>query len=459
MKSSVKEKYIAGWLGLALMLMGIVSITSYQNVANLLESANKVKHTHEVLQYLTDVFATLTDAESGRRGYFLYKNEEELKRYNIAIQSIDPKIKRLRQLISDNPSQKHQLTVLESLLSQRIALFKQSINLAQKGNLLVSSQAPLIAQSREQQMRIRQVIAEMQSQEKQILERRISNYQFSVYYGNLIKIFCTFLSFGIIVVVYVLLYQQWLKRQRAENIQRALTREKELSELKLCFLSMISHEFRTPLTIILGSAQLLAESNQQWSKSKKDQNLHRIQSSAKLMSRLLTDILILEGAEAGKLECRLELVDIEAFCLNVVEDIQFFSGTEHSISFVSQAQCTHALLDKKLLYSIVSNLLLNSIKYSSQGGNINFILSCELEAVIFQIKDEGIGIPLEDQQRLYEPFYRGKNVENAVGTGLGLAVVKTCVDLHQGQIFVESVVKVGTTFTVKIPKKASIGTK
>lgn len=452
MKWSFERKWIAGGFGFALLLMGIVSIISYHNSTKLIESSNKVKHTHEVLKNLIDVFATLTDAESGRRGYFLYRNEEELKRYNTAIQSIAPKIKRLRQLIGYNPSQQRRLLILESLIAQRQALFKQSIDLVQSGKSAISAQDPVFAQSRSKGDQIRKVIAQMQSEEEKLLKIRIGQSQSSIYYTNLIKIVCTFLSFGIVLGLYALLHRQMVKRQRAETIQRTLAQEKELSEHKLRFLSMISHEFRTPLSIILGSAQLLAESSQQWTE-KKLKNLHRIQSSAKLMTKLLTDILTVTRAEAGKMECNPKLIELESFCLNLIEDIQFCSETQHRIKFVSQAQCTHAALDEKLLYSILSNLLSNALKYSPRGGNVHFILSCEPEAVIFQLKDEGIGIPLEDQQALYEPFYRSKNVGDIVGTGLGLAVVKKCLDLHEGQISVESIVGVGTTFTVKIPQR------
>lgn len=453
MKWSFEGKWIARGFCFAVLLMCIVSIISYQNTINLIESSNKVKHTHEVLKNLIDVFATLTDAESGRRGYFLYRDEEELKRYNIAIQSIAPKIEMLRQLIGYNPNQQRQLLILESLIAQRLALFKQSIDLVHKSKSAISYQDTVFSQSNSKGDEIRKIIAQMQSEEEQLLKIRIGQSQSSIYYTNLIKIICTFLCFGIVFGLYALLHRQMVKRQRSEIIQRTLAQEKELSEHKVRFLSMISHEFRTPLSIILGSAQLLAESSQQWTE-KKQKNLDRIQSSAKLMTKLLTDILTLTRAETGKMECNPKIIELESFCLNLVEDIQFCSETQHSIKFISQAQCTHANLDEKLLYSILSNLLSNALKYSPHGGNIDFILSCSPEAAIFQIKDEGIGIPLEDRQALYEPFYRSKNVEHIVGTGLGLAVVKKCLDIHRGQISVESIPGIGTTFTVTIPQGA-----
>jgi signal transduction histidine kinase len=180
-------------------------------------------------------------------------------------------------------------------------------------------------------------------------------------------------------------------------------------------------------------------------------NLYRIQSSAKLMNQLLTDLLTLSRAEAGKLEYKLELLDVQSLCLNLVEDINFFSLKTHTLKFISQGSCVRVNLDEKLLYSILSNLLLNAIKYSPQGGDIYLILSCEPEATVFLVKDKGIGIHPDEQRQIYEPFYRGQNVDNITGTGLGLAVVKKCLELHQGEIRVESEVGVGTTFTVRIP--------
>jgi len=452
MKWSLSGKLNAVGLGLALLLMGFVNFVSYRNATQLTESAQKLEHTHKVVNNLINVFATLTDAESGRRGYILFGNESELERYNRAIQSIEPKLTQLRQLLVNSPSQQQRLLTLESLIAQRLALFEQSINLYKQGKSTISAQTSLVAKNNNLQYEIRKIITQMQSEEEQVLEQRISNSKASIRNRMLIEFLGTILSFAILLGVYALLYQQMVKRQKAEVYQQKLTQEKELSDLKLRFFSMVSHEFRTPLSIILGSAQMLAESSQPWSESKKQKNLHRIQSSARLMTQLLTDILTLTRAEAGKLECRPELVDLESFCLNLVEDINLDTEPRHSIKFVSQGHCTHALLDEKLLYSILGNLLSNAIKYSPQGGNIHLILSCEPQAVIFQVKDEGIGIPKEDIEVLYEPFYRSKNVGNIVGTGLGLAVVKKCLELHGGQISVESEVESGTTFTLKIPQ-------
>lgn len=245
--------------------------------------------------------------------------------------------------------------------------------------------------------------------------------------------------------------QDITERKRVEEVRRSLEKERELSELKLRFFSMASHEFRTPLSTILVSAQLLENSSKKWPEEKKIKNLRRIQDSAKTMTQLLTDILTLTRAEAGKLEFNPENLDLEEFCHSIIEEIEISDRVNQNIFFISQCRQKQAFMDEKLLRSIFTNLLVNAIKYSPEDSHIYFILSHESENAIFQIQDRGIGISPEDQQNLYQSFYRCSNVGDVPGTGLGLAVVKKCVELHGGSITVESKVGIGTTFTVTIP--------
>jgi signal transduction histidine kinase len=172
------------------------------------------------------------------------------------------------------------------------------------------------------------------------------------------------------------------------------------------------------------------------------------------MTRLLTDILTLTRAEAGKLDCHPEVLDLEAFCLNLVEEKQL--STDHhsiqfAINFVGSGQTHPVQLDANLLYSILNNLLENAMKYSDLDQPILLSTTIESEGVVFKVQDHGIGISLEEQQKIYELFYRGQNIGAIAGTGLGLAVVKKCVELHQGKISITSEVGQGTTFTVQIP--------
>lgn len=456
MKWSLQGKWIAGGFGVTLLLMGIVSLASSKNTAELIESADRVQHTYEILNTLTDFYASMTVAESGRRGYIVSGNQQELERHKIAVDDMQSKMMMLQQQINDNSIRQQQMERLNSLVNQRLALFKQSISLYQREPSAVQTQALITEQSVKIRGEIQRVLADIKSEEKRVLRIWIEQSRSSIHYRILIEVIGTILSFAVILGVYFLLYNQWVQRQKVETLERTLAHEKELGELKLRLFSMVSHEFRTPLSVILASSQLLGEILQGLVDQNQLKNLYRIQASAKLMNQLLTDILTLTRAEAGKLEYKSELLDVEAFCLNLVEDIQLCSMSLHSLKFIRQGRCSRVYLDEKLLYYILSNLLLNSIKYSPNGGIVYLILTCEPEATVFQVKDEGIGVPLEDRQKIYEPFYRGQNVENIVGSGLGLAVVKKCLELHQGEITVESQVGVGTTFTVRIPDKTYV---
>jgi signal transduction histidine kinase len=241
------------------------------------------------------------------------------------------------------------------------------------------------------------------------------------------------------------------KRKQAEaDIRTALEKEKELSDLKSRFVTMASHEFRTPLTTILSSAALVEKYSHKLAEEKKLQHLQRIQAAVRHMTHLLDDVLLIGKAEAGKLELKPTPLALVQFCRELVEEMQLTTST-HIIAFRTQEQCINACMDEKLLRHIFSNLLSNAIKYSPQGGNVDFQMICKQEAVIFHIQDQGIGIPVADQAQLFNSFQRASNVGTISGTGLGLAIVKKSVDLHGGKIAVESEVGAGTTFTVTIP--------
>lgn len=169
------------------------------------------------------------------------------------------------------------------------------------------------------------------------------------------------------------------------------------------------------------------------------------------MVQLLDDILTINRAETGKLETNPQWLDLEKFCRHLIEEMQLTAGVKHTLTFVCHGENTTAYIDEKLLRSILANLLSNAIKYSPAGGQVQCSLTSEPTQVKLQIRDRGLGIPSDDQTQIFEPFYRGKNVRHLAGTGLGLVVVKKCVDLHGGSIEIVSEPGRGTTVTVLLP--------
>lgn len=434
--------------------MGGISFASYRNTIAITENANRVQQTYSVLNQLTALYAELLIAESGRRGYVFLNSKRELGRYQVAVTTIQNQVDTIQPEIKKTSIQQRQYQRLILLINQRLEILQQSIRLHQTDPSAVETQARMTENSIQLRDQIQTVLTEITTQAKRDLEASIAQSQVTIRYKTLLEWFGLLLSLTAIAAVFLVLYHQQMQRQKVRALEWTLAQEKELNELKLRFFSMVSHEFRTPLSVILASSQLLKEILQELVDESKLKNLNRIQVSARLMNQLLTDILTLTRAEAGKLEFKPALVDIEEFCLNLIEEIQFSRATPDSIKFISQGHCARVNLDEKLMYSILSNLLLNAIKYSPQG-NIYFTLICKPKETIFQIKDEGIGISLEEQQKIFAPFYRGQNVEHIVGSGLGLAVVEKCLELHQGKITVESETGVGTVFTVTINNQAN----
>ena len=248
-----------------------------------------------------------------------------------------------------------------------------------------------------------------------------------------------------------------LKHAEAE-ILKALERERELSELRSSFISLVSHEFRTPLTTIQSSTELLDRYNHKLSEEKKQNHYRRIHNAVQRMTHLLEDVLTIGKAEAGKLKFTPSPIDLFAFCRDLVESLQMSTQPQHKINFGVVGDGSDTQMDEKLLCHVLTNLLSNAVKYSPDGGIVQFNLVCNHSWAVFRIQDSGIGIPCEDLERLFESFGRASNVGAIPGTGLGLAIVKKCVDLHGGEITVESEVGVGTTFTVTLPLKSQSST-
>ncbi|MGF1495691.1 MAG: ATP-binding protein [Elainellaceae cyanobacterium] len=243
-------------------------------------------------------------------------------------------------------------------------------------------------------------------------------------------------------------------RQVEQEVRQALQREKELGELKSQFISMVSHEFRTPLTVIRTSAELLQRFGHQASEAKRQDYFQRIQDAIQAMVQLIEDILTVGQAESGKLMLNAQPLDLGQFCADLIEELQLSGDQGQRIVLHQVGESDRVSLDPKLLRSLLVNLLSNALKYSDPTSPVDIILSYQPRSVQIEVRDRGIGIPLDDQDHLFEPFYRGSNVSTIQGTGLGLQIVRQIVDLHHGDITFTSEEGVGTRFRVRLPTNA-----
>ncbi|MGD8779275.1 MAG: PAS domain S-box protein [Ignavibacteria bacterium] len=241
------------------------------------------------------------------------------------------------------------------------------------------------------------------------------------------------------------------QKEMEKQLKVSLEKEKELNQLKSRFISTASHEFRTPLTAILSSIDLLDINRKKDNMERYYIHIDKMKKSIYYMTELLDDVLTINRTETGKLEFKPEYFDLNKYVKEIFEENKSISESSHEMILKFNKDIREIYADKKIIKLIFSNLLSNAIKYSPNGGKILTELNVNGNELLITVSDEGCGIPENDQVNLFEPFFRAGNVDNILGTGLGLSIVKRSVELHNGTITFESKENYGTTFKVNLP--------
>lgn len=239
--------------------------------------------------------------------------------------------------------------------------------------------------------------------------------------------------------------------QTQEDLRTALRAEKELSELRANFVSLVSHEFRTPLGVIMSAADVLRLFNHEISDNQREHHLEMITRSTRTLANLIEEVLFIRRVEEGKQRFEPTPVDLPQLCSVLVDEILSASNRVCPIHLTYGSSLDCAMSDETLLRHILSNLLSNAVKYSDPGKAVEFSAKRRGNCASFTVRDQGIGILPEDRAHLFESFMRGRNVGTRPGNGLGLIVVKRCVDLHGGTLDLQSEPGVGTSVTVTLP--------
>ncbi len=247
-------------------------------------------------------------------------------------------------------------------------------------------------------------------------------------------------------------------REREEDSRRTLARERELTEMKLRFVSMASHEFRTPLAMILSAADLLRDYDTRLPFEERREMLDDIHSAVWRLTEMLDEVLTLSRADAGRLEFNPRPMRVLAFCRSLLAERARACGESHLLHFAHVENDQVRCIDEKLLRLALDNLLANAVRYSPAGSTVRLSVQFEPEATVFEVTDQGIGIPESELPRIFETFFRASNVGCAPGTGLGLAIVERALRRHQGSITCRSRLGSGTTMRFLLPRSASPST-
>jgi PAS domain S-box-containing protein len=236
-----------------------------------------------------------------------------------------------------------------------------------------------------------------------------------------------------------------------KELNTALDKEKELSDLKSRFVSMASHEFRTPLTTMMSSLSLVSAYEERKDSANHNKHVNKIKSSIKNLTDILNDFLSVSRLEEGKIENKPEELNVKTFIAEVASDMQALTIDGQKVEHKHSGR-EMVTLDPKLLKNILFNLISNAIKFSPEGGSVTITSGVKPSEVTISVKDQGIGISKEDQKHLFERFFRGHNATHIQGTGLGLNIVARYLELMGGTIEMKSGENKGTTFTITIPQ-------
>lgn len=239
-------------------------------------------------------------------------------------------------------------------------------------------------------------------------------------------------------------------RERTAELEQVNQQLQELSELKSRFVAMVCHEFRNPLNNIALLISSLDRYDHHLTALQKSEYLAGIAENVERMTNMIDDILVIGKIDAKRVELKPAELELVSFCQNLATEVQSMTPN-HVVIFTCRHRQLVTAMDVQLLRSILTNVLQNAIRYSPDNGVIQFKVSRRKHCLTFQISDQGMGVPPEDQPLVFDPFYRGKNVSNVPGTGLGLSIVKQFVELLQGTITFNSKIGVGTIFTVRLP--------
>jgi PAS domain S-box-containing protein len=235
-----------------------------------------------------------------------------------------------------------------------------------------------------------------------------------------------------------------------EEVIRALKKERELNNMKSQFVTIASHEFRTPLATILSSASLIGRYAKTEDEDKRQKHVLRIKSAVTNLTEILNDFLSIGKLEEGRIQSIPVAMELEAFCTGLIEEVKGLCKEGQHIKF-QYFGIKEVWLDKQLLRNVLFNIISNAIKYSEPDKSIYFSIEADEKRVDIEIRDEGIGIPADDQKHIFERFFRAHNAGNAQGTGLGLNIVQNYIDLMDGEVSFASEVGVGSVFSIKLP--------
>lgn len=434
-------------LATAIVFLGTVSYKYYEESVR---TEGLVHHSYEVIDKAEQVASSYKDIQFESNLKFLTGITESAQSYESSKARLLQHVERLRDLTKDGDSQQLRVDSLSSFTGQLIAFTDSVFDFLMPQKAMEQEVVARFRTNSNFRNEIRRLLENIQEHERELLhERKEANAA----NNQALKNTFVYLFAGIwflLVAAFLSIRHHFNKRIKAEielkkaqdDVRKALEAEIELNKMKSNFVSLASHEFRTPLTTILSSAYLVEKSAFNRDQQKFVKHLLRIKSSVNILTSILDEFLSVTRIEEGQVKPSIERLDIRSYLEMTCQNLQTFARPGQSIVYEHRGE-EAVNTDPVMLGNIVNNLVTNAIKYSPENSNIR-VSSFVNEVLHLSVKDSGIGISDEDQKHLFERFYRGSNAGTAQGTGLGLHIMKHYVDMLNGSIKLKSKLGQGT---------------
>jgi signal transduction histidine kinase len=464
---SVERKTIA-MLGLASVILVGLNLLFYWSFIKQKETSDRVNRSQKVLQNLENLLSSVTEAETGQRGYLLTGQESYLEPYNLAVKTMGEQLAVLETLTVADPKQQQQLSLLEPLIAQKFAELRETIELRQNKGFEAANQLVLTHQGKFLMERVRTVLQQMKSKEYEQLQMWLKTKQEEAQKIQLIFLFGLVFNLIAFYLVYRAIEQEIRERKQAEASLKQLNEQLEArvqqrtADLKEANVNLLysnreleqfayvaSHDLQEPLRAVNSYAQLLGRKYQGSLDAKADKYLGYIMEGATRMQQLINDLL--EFSRVGTRAKELKLTACEVVLSQVLMNLKVAIAE-------CQAVVTHDPLptimgDEIQLMQLFQNLISNAIKFHREEPPcVHISVVQQQNDWVFSVRDNGIGMEPEYFERIFTIFQRLHSRAEYPGTGIGLAVCKKIVERHGGRIWVESELEVGTTFYFTIPQ-------